>query len=88
MAGMAHSQSIRSEAPAAGPAPLVWTNLEAARALAISARTLWSLTAAGEIPCLKIGRLVRYDPADLVAWIASRKSTAGNGRGGNGGEPV
>jgi excisionase family DNA binding protein len=47
---------------------------EAAKALAVSERTLWSLTQRKEIPCVRIGRAVRYDPADLRAWIAARKA--------------
>lgn len=47
---------------------------EAARALAISERTLWTFTQAGEIPAIRIGRSVRYDPADLKAWIAKAKA--------------
>jgi excisionase family DNA binding protein len=41
----------------------------AARALAISARKLWQLTNCREIPCVRIGRAVRYAPEDLRAWI-------------------
>lgn len=41
--------------------------------LAISARTLWSLTASGEVPHVRIRRSVRYSPTDLAAWIESRK---------------
>ena len=47
---------------------------EAAQALAVSPRKLWSLTNSGEIRSVKIGRLVRYDPADLAAWIESNKT--------------
>ena len=47
---------------------------QAAAALAVSERTLWSLTKAGEIPSVKIGRSVRYDQADLRRWIQSRKT--------------
>ena len=54
---------------------LLLTVPEAAKALAISPRTLWSLTQSGAIPCVRIGRSVRYDPADLKAWIESRKTT-------------
>jgi len=57
----------------------LWKNREAARFLAISERTLWSLTQRGEIPCVRIGRAVRYDPADLREWIAARKR-AGAGK--------
>jgi excisionase family DNA binding protein len=47
---------------------------DAAAALSISERSLWSLTKAGEIPAIRIGRAVRYDPADLRAWIEARKA--------------
>ena len=53
---------------------LLLTAAEAAKALAISPRTLWSLTDSGKIPCVRIGRSVRYDPVDLRAWINSQKS--------------
>ena len=63
--------------------PLLLTAREATKALAISERTLWSLTdPRGPIRCLRIGRAVRYDPADLSAWIESAKSekTCENGQ--------
>jgi excisionase family DNA binding protein len=48
---------------------------EAAALLAISERLLWSLTARGEIPCVRISRrCVRYRAADLEAWAARRAS--------------
>jgi excisionase family DNA binding protein len=53
---------------------LLWTSREAAQALTISERKLWSLTNEGSIPCVRIGRAVRYDPADIRAWIESQKS--------------
>ena len=52
--------------------PLVKPN-EAAETLAISPRTLWSLTDSGSIRCVRIGRSVRYDPADLCRWIDANK---------------
>ena len=45
---------------------------EAARLLAISTRKLWSLTDCGEIPCLRIGRAVRYAVEDLQQWVKGR----------------
>ncbi len=50
---------------------------EAARVLAISPRKLWSLTDCGEIPCVRIGRSVRYDPVDLSNWIEAKKQREG-----------
>ena len=46
---------------------------QAAEALSISPRTLWALTASHEIRCVRIGRSVRYDRADLQAYIDARK---------------
>ncbi|MBW3597508.1 MAG: helix-turn-helix domain-containing protein [Planctomycetes bacterium] len=53
---------------------LLLTPPEAAKALAVSPRKLWQLTADKKIPSLKLGRLVRYPLADLTAWIDSQKS--------------
>ena len=58
---------------------------DAARALGISARTLWGLTAPrGPIPCLRIGhgkrQTVLYPVADLQAWL-SRQAEAEKGGG-------
>lgn len=55
---------------------LLLTSPEAAKALAVSPRTLWSLTQSGAIPCVRIGRAVRYSPDDLRAWVEAQK-TAG-----------
>jgi excisionase family DNA binding protein len=54
---------------------LLLTAAEAAKALSISQRTLWGLTKSGELPCVRInGWTVRYDPADLKAWIEKQKN--------------
>ena len=46
---------------------------DAAEALAISSRKLWAMTNAGEIPCVRFGRAVRYDPEDLREIIEDLK---------------
>jgi len=51
---------------------LLWTPKQAAEALAISPRKLWSLTASGEVPHVRIGRSVRYSLDDLQIWIAGQ----------------
>jgi excisionase family DNA binding protein len=55
---------------------LLWTSREAAAALSISERTLWKLTNEGNIRCIRIGRSVRYDPADISKWIEAQKCKA------------
>jgi len=49
--------------------PLALRPREAARALGIGERLLWSETNAGRIPCVRIGRAVIYPVAMLQAWL-------------------
>jgi predicted DNA-binding transcriptional regulator AlpA len=39
--------------------------------LCMSPRRLWTLTNNGAIPSRKIGRSVRYVPAELAAWVTA-----------------
>lgn len=52
---------------------LLLDSREAARRLGISARTLWTLTDEGRVKAVRINRLVKYDPRDLLAFIDSAK---------------
>ena len=59
------------------PDPMLVTAREAAKMLAVSERTLWTLADSGALPRVPIGpRCYRYDVADLRAWIAARKERA------------
>jgi len=53
---------------------------DAARALSLSPRLLWTLTHRGEIPCIRIGRAVRYDPCDLKEVVRKMKGAPGQVR--------
>jgi predicted DNA-binding transcriptional regulator AlpA len=55
-------------------AQLLWNSRQAAKALAISEKTLWSLTyPRGTIPSIRVGeRSVRYSVAALEQWIAQQ----------------
>lgn len=57
--------------------PLLFGAKDAAKLLGISPRTLWTLSVGREIPHVRIGRLVMYDPQDLHAWIESKKQYPG-----------
>ena len=51
-------------------AKLLLSTREAAKSLGISDRTLFKMTAPrGPIPAIRFGRVVRYSPDDLRAWI-------------------
>jgi excisionase family DNA binding protein len=56
------------------PETLLIAPREAARLLCVSESTLVRLTKTGGLPCIHLGRSVRYDPADIRAWIEGRKS--------------
>lgn len=53
---------------------LLLTVREAAAALSVCEKTLWSLTAPrGPLPAVRLGRSVRYDVTDLRAFIERAK---------------
>ena len=45
---------------------------DAAKALGIGPRLLWSMTNRGEIPHIKLGKAVLYPVAVLERWLADR----------------
>lgn len=47
---------------------------QAASYLAISERTLWNLQKCGRIKSVRMGRLIRFDPADLDEFIEQAKT--------------
>jgi hypothetical protein len=57
------------------PSPLALRPRDAAKALGVSARTLWALTAPrGPVPCVRVGagrrQTVLYPVDQLRAWLA------------------
>jgi excisionase family DNA binding protein len=67
--------SSRAEYGRQGTEPFLLKAREAAQRLAISERHLYQLTSSGELPCVRIGKLVRYSVATLRKWIKDREST-------------
>lgn len=53
--------------------PLLLTAAQAAKVLAISPRTLWTLTDTGVVPCVRLGRSVRYSTDDLREVIRKNR---------------
>jgi predicted DNA-binding transcriptional regulator AlpA len=50
--------------------PLLISAVQAAKELGISPRSLWTLTQAGTIPFIQLGRRVMYSPSSLQDWVA------------------
>lgn len=75
----------RATRAAVGPPRLLLTARDAARALAISEKTLWSLTTPrGSIPAIRVGeRSLRYSVRALEDWIARQLAAAAETNGEN-----
>jgi excisionase family DNA binding protein len=52
---------------------------EAARMLGLGSRTVWELRARGRLPFIKVGSAIRYDVADLRAFINASKAVSKGG---------
>lgn len=52
------------------PRPLSLRPKEAAKAIGIGERLLWSLTNQGLIPHRRVGRCILYSVAELEKWLA------------------
>jgi len=70
---MTTNSIIETATAAAGLPRALFTADEVAEALVISETLVRQLTLEGEIPCRRIGRLVRYTTADIDTFIASRE---------------
>jgi excisionase family DNA binding protein len=53
----------------------LWTVREAATYLCISQRHLWTITDSGELPCIRLGRSVRYAVDDIEAYVTRQRSS-------------
>jgi len=55
---------------------LVWTYRELSREIGVPVSTLTKLVMQARIPHVKIGRLVRFQPKEIAAWLnRQRKAT-------------
>ncbi len=52
--------------------PILLKPPQAAQVLGIGKRKLWSMTAGGEIPHVRIGKSVRYSVDSLRDWVAGQ----------------
>lgn len=57
----------------------LYTAEETGKLLGVSTRTLYTLSARGELPCIKVGRSVRYHPDDIDAYIKKQRSEVKHG---------
>lgn len=53
--------------------PALITSAQAADRLGVSQRMVWELAKRGDLPVVKIGRAVRFDPLDIEQFVAAAK---------------
>jgi len=53
------------------------TARDVATLLCVPVSTVYELTRSGRLPCLRIGRAVRFSKEDLEAHLAARRGTGG-----------
>ena len=71
--GVAMSQQVTDLSTTAMDLPrALFTAEEVAKALAVSKTLVRQLTVEGVMPCRRIGRLVRYAPDDIAAFVNGR----------------
>lgn len=55
--------------------PMLWTVEDVSLNLRISETTIYRLCSRGELPWLKIGRGLRFVPAEVRAWAFARRGS-------------
>jgi excisionase family DNA binding protein len=65
-----------SEASSAPALQALLTARQTAKILNICDRKLWELTNSKQIPHVRFGKAIRYDPHDLQAWLDEKKKEA------------
>lgn len=53
--------------------PALLTLEELSRALRVNPRTIRRMVAARRIPCVRLGRRLRFVPGDVFRWLEARK---------------
>lgn len=56
-----------------GQMPALLTVSELASYLHIHPKSIYEMAARGELPCVRIGARIRFDPRDLDRWVSARK---------------
>jgi len=59
--------------PEPNPPPGLLTARQLAALWHVSERTLRRWMASESLPCIRVGRLVRFDPGDVSRWLSARK---------------
>lgn len=51
----------------------LWNVRRTAGFLGLHEKTVYDMVARGELPVVRVGRLLRFDPRDMTRWVSARK---------------
>ncbi len=69
----------KSNIPSRELTPILLTGTQAAKLVNMCEKSLYLAARRGELRVVKLGRAVRYRPADLQAWVDSKVSSVSLG---------
>jgi len=58
--------------PVLPPDEMLWTAREVAKHLRASISWVYKAAERGELPCIRLGAMLRFDPTAIRAWLGSR----------------
>lgn len=70
-------ESVRASRPEGSQSPVfpavLLTAEQVADLLLLNVRTVRRMAALGDLPCVRIGSRLRFDPSDITRWVSARK---------------
>ena len=67
---------VAVDRPVLPPDEMLWTAREVATYLRASISWVYKAAERGELPCIRLGAMLRFDPAAIRAWLSSRAAGA------------
>ena len=64
--------STALQGPALPPDEMLWTAREVAKHLRASISWVYKAAERGVLPCIRLGAMLRFDPAAIRTWLSSR----------------
>ncbi len=64
--------SLTVNGPVLPPDEMLWTAREVASYLRASVSWVYKAAERGELPCIRLGAMLRFDPSVIRAWLTAR----------------
>jgi excisionase family DNA binding protein len=68
--------SLTVNGPALPPDEMLWTAREVATYLRASISWVYKAAERGELPCIRLGAMLRFDPSAIRTWLGGRAAAS------------